>query len=339
MTNAIKNPNARLYGTFLRDHPDERELLLAKARLVHGLREELHRQEYVEVATPILCQDREGAPLQQFTTTHPLTGRPFHLRHSAEDHLRRLAVTLDRVFDLGKALRAESESPWHTVEFMLLEIAARDVDLAQGVTLVTDLIRAAVRAAYGTLATPGVDWTDITVRPVDEAAAEALGAETILTEEQLTEQARGWLAAHGHAPATTGTDWEVLEEFMKHAVEAACSTPTVLTGFPYALRHNSRVEAATGRAQRLSVVVGGVECGDGGVKLRSSREYRPMVDTNIKLREQLFGIPADAGPLDFYADIDADPAADVFTAGLGVDRLAALCAGRNVHEVLTFPYH
>ncbi|MBF9071867.1 amino acid--tRNA ligase-related protein [Streptacidiphilus fuscans] len=332
----VKNPAARLYGTYLLNHPEERDLLLRKADLIAGLRDGLDREHYVEVATPVLCYDRESAPIPQFSTTNPLTGESFHLRHSAEEHLRRLAVTLDRVYDLGKAIRAEREDDWRTVEFLMLQTSARNVDLLAGVSLVIGLIQHTVHTAYGELTTPGVDWTQISVRPVDEAIAEALQADGPLTGDELAAQARRWLTVNGHRIGDS--DWEVMEDFMKHAVESRATTPTVLTGFPYALRHNSRVDPETRRAQRFSLIVGGIECCDGGVKLRTADDYRPMADTNIKLREELFGIPADAGPVDFYADIDAAPA-DVFTFGLGVDRLLALCAGRTVHDVLTFPFH
>ncbi|WP_189820025.1 hypothetical protein [Streptomyces olivaceoviridis] len=128
-----------------------------------------------------------------------------------------------------------------------------------------------------------------------------------------------------------------MEEFVKHAVEAAVTTPVALYGFPSELRHNSRVDAH-GRAQRFSLIAAGVELCDGGVKLRTADDYRPMVKTNIALRTQMHGVPADEGPVDFFADIDYDPA-DVFTFGLGIERLLALCTGRTVFDTLTFPYH
>ncbi len=135
-----------------------------------------------------------------------------------------------------------------------------------------------------------------------------------------------------------GGPWQVMEDFVKHAVETAVTTPTLLHSFPYELRHNSRVDERTRLAQRFSLIADGVELCDGGLKLRTAAEYRPMVEANMLLREELHGVEADSGPIEFYADIDRDPA-DVVTFGLGVERLLAACTGRDVAGVLTFPHH
>jgi len=327
----------RLYGTLLKDNPAERELLLTKAGLLRAVRGWLHEVGFVEVATPVLCQDRESAPIPQFSTSHPLTGQPFHLKHSSEEHLRRVVISVDRVYDLGKAIRAEREDDQHAVEFTMLQTAARNVTLDQGTGLVADLVRQAVHAAFGTLATVGADFRVIRTRSVDAAIAEALGLPAAPVGADLVAAARTWLLEHRGFTAG-GTDWAVMEDFIKHAVEAPVTTPTILVGFPYELRHNSRIDPATGRAQRFSLIANGVEVCDGGVKLRASEDYRPMVEANIALRTELHGVPADRGPIDFYADIDRDPA-DVFTFGLGIERLVAICAGLTVFDTLTFPYH
>ncbi|MGA5266253.1 amino acid--tRNA ligase-related protein [Streptomyces lydicamycinicus] len=331
-------PEARLYGTYLRNNPLERKLLMRRADMIRAMREHLHVMQFTEVSTPVLCRARESAPIPQFDTTHPLTGEHFHLRHSAQDHLRRLAVAVDRVYDLGKMIRAEREDSVRAVEFTMCQAAARDLSLQQGIDLLINVVQRAVTVTYSTLQSPAVDWSHIGVRTFDDLAAEVLQADEPLPEKELTAQARKWLSSHGHTAGTTDTDWEVLEDFMKHALEANVTAPIVLTDFPYALRHNSRIDEASGRAQRFSLIARGVECSDGGLKLRHAADYKPMVDANIALRTKLHGITGDPGPVDFYEDLGSEPA-DVFTFGLGVDRLLALCEGRDVHEVVAFPFH
>jgi lysyl-tRNA synthetase class II len=326
----------RLYGTLLKQHPAERDLLLTKADLMRAMRAWLHEAEYTEVAAPILCAARESAPIPQFSTSHPLSGDAFHLKHSAEEHLRRLVMSVDRVYDLGKAIRAEQADENHAIEFTMLQTAARDVPLEDGICLVTELVQHTVRAAFASLQSPGgIDLSDIPRRAVEDAIAEALGVRRAPEGAELVAAARAWLK--DHRLPVGGSPWAVMEEFVKHAVEAAVTAPVVLYGFPYELRHNSRVDDS-GRAQRFSLIAAGVEVCDGGVKLRTADDYRPMVETNIALRTELHGVPADEGPVDFFADIDFEPA-DVFTFGLGVERLLALCTGRTVFDTLTFPYH
>ncbi|MFG2986234.1 amino acid--tRNA ligase-related protein [Streptomyces sp. NPDC048258] len=326
----------RHYGTFLKDNPDERDVVLLKADLLRALRTWLHETGYNEITAPMLCQHRESAPIPQFSTKHPLTGEGFHLKHSAEEHLRRVVTSINRVFDLAPAIRAERADGSHAIEFTMLQTAARDITLAQGLELVAALVQDAVRSTFGNLKTTGADFTTISVRPVDDAIAEALGRSFAPEGAELVAAARSWLDARD-LPASS-SPWEVMEEFVKQAVEGAVTTPTLLHSFPYELRHNSRVDERTGRAQRFSLIVGGIEICDGGVKLRTSADYRPMVEANMLLREELHGIPVDDGPGEFYADVDRDPA-DVLTFGLGVERLLAACMGRSVTEVLTFPHH
>ncbi|MFD7997043.1 amino acid--tRNA ligase-related protein [Streptomyces mexicanus] len=332
----IPKQERRLYGTLLKRHPDERNVLLAKAALLRAVRAWLHETGYTEAATPVLCVARESAPIPQFSTRHPLTGETFHLKHSAEEYLRRLVISVDRVYDLGKAIRAERADDSHAIEFTMLQTAARDIALADGIKLVTELVQHAVQAAFATLQPPGgIDFSTIAMRTVDDAIAEALNLPQAPVGPELVTAARNWLTSRGLAAGDS--DWAVMEEFLKHAVEAAVTNPVVLYGFPYELRHNSRVDSC-GRAQRFSLIAAGTEICDGGVKLRTADDYRPMVQNNIALRTQLHGIPADDGPVDFFADIDYDPA-DVFTFGLGIERLLGLCSGRSVFETLTFPYH
>ncbi|MER6031861.1 amino acid--tRNA ligase-related protein [Streptomyces sp. NPDC001851] len=332
----IPKQERRLYGTLLKQHPDERNLLLTKADLLRAVRAWLHETGYREAVTPVLCAARESAPIPQFSTRHPFTGETFHLKHSAEEHLRRLVISVDRVYDLGKAIRVEQADDSHAIEFTMLQTAARDITLPDGIKLITELVQHAVQAAFATLQPPaGIDFSTIATRTVDDAIAEALNLPQAPAGPELVTAARNWLTSHG---LTAGeSDWAAMEDFLKHAVEAAVTAPVVLYGFPYELRHNSRVDAS-GRAQRFSLIAAGIEICDGGVKLRAADDYRPMVENNIALRTQLHGVPADKGPVDFFADIDCDPA-DVFTFGLGIERLLALCTGRTVFETLTFPYH
>ncbi|MET9956031.1 amino acid--tRNA ligase-related protein [Streptomyces sp. NPDC006339] len=332
----LAQPEARLYGTFLRDNPEEKKLLQRRARMVRALREHLHGLSFTEVSTPLLCRARESAPIPQFDTTNPLTGEHYHLRHSAQDHLRRLAIAFDRVYDLGKMVRAEREDDRRAIEFTMCQAAARDLSLSQGISLLTGLIQHAVLSAYGRLQTPGIDWSHIRIQSFHDAAGEALHTDGPPADQDLADGARKWLTSNNHRAGAT--DWEVLEDFMKHAIEPGLTTPTVLTAFPHPLRHNSRIDEATGRAERFSLIAGGIECADGGLKLRRSADYRPMVEANIALRTELHGITGDRGPVDFFDDLDAAGPADVFTFGLGVDRLLALCAERSIHTVVPFPF-
>ena len=85
---------------------------------------------------PFLQRTREGAPVDQWSTINPVTGELWFLRHCMEDHLRRLTPTFPRVFEIGKAVRAEKRSAFHATEFLVLELVFRHVSYADGLDLI-----------------------------------------------------------------------------------------------------------------------------------------------------------------------------------------------------------
>lgn len=86
------------YGSFLSAHPDAVNQLRAKAALMRAMRTFLDDRGGCEVPVPVLQQYREGAPIHQYATTHPVTGRQFYLRHGMHDYLRRLAAAVGPVY-------------------------------------------------------------------------------------------------------------------------------------------------------------------------------------------------------------------------------------------------
>ncbi|MFF7944530.1 amino acid--tRNA ligase-related protein [Nocardia gamkensis] len=332
----LTSADRQQYGRFLHHHKQERDLAARRLLFIQAVRDYLRSTGYQETPVPVLTREPESAPITQFQTRDPIGGEGYFLRHSAEEFLRRLMVVFDRVFDLGPVMRAETPDPMHATEFVMLQTAARDLNLEQGIGIAIGLVQSAMQSAFGTQAGEHVDLSHVTIQPFDRAVAERLGLEHELPDVELLPTARKWLVAHGLS--ADGTDWKVAEAFMKHAIELRLVAPTVLTDFPAVLKHNSQVHAETGKAQRFSLIINGIECADGGLKLRTAADYRPMVDTNARLRSELFGTPVADDPADFYADIDTAPC-DVITFGLGIDRVLAVFTGRTIHDLQLFPFH
>ncbi|WP_329410721.1 hypothetical protein OG563_00215 [Nocardia vinacea] len=332
----LTSSDRQQYGRFLHHHKQERELATRRLHFIQAVRDYLRSKGYQETPVPVLTHYPESAPIGQFETRDPISGESYYLRHSAEEFLRRLVVAIERVFDLGPVMRAETPDAMRAVEFVMLQSAARSISVGAGIELVVGLVQSAIQSAFGTQQGEYVDLSKITIKRFDEAVAEQLGLESELPDVELLPTARKWLT--DHQLVADGTDWEVAEAFMKHAIELRQQQPTVLTDFPAILKHNSQVDPESGRAQRFSLIIDGIECADGGLKLRTSDDYRTMVDANARLRAQLFGTPIYDGPTDFYADVDTDPC-DVVTFGLGIDRVLAVFTGRSIHDLQLFPYH
>lgn len=326
------------YGSFLSANPDAVRQLRAKAAMMRAMRAFLDHRGGCEVPVPVLQQYREGAPIHQFTTTHPLTGRRYYLRHGMHDYLRRLAAAVGPVYEIGKAVRVETEDTRRAEEFLLLVYAARDLDYCSGIDLVGDLLQTAVTAYIADLGTPlAVPVTRPDVVRWDDALRACLGFDSRTGGFRVRALAVLDGGRDFSDPRHT-TDWEVLEDLMKFHLEPSLTNPTLLVDFPPALQHVSAIDPATGYAQRISLIVDGIEVCDGGVKFASSRDYRRIHDHNAAYRRDILGIDDNEPPDDFYRDVDTD-GRTVFTFGMGVDRLAAAFTRRCIHEVVAFPCH
>lgn len=315
--------------------PEMANIVRFKARLIRGMREFLYARDAIEVPMPILQRTREGAPIDQWTAVRPETGDRWFLRHSMEDHLRRVSVAHPRVFEIGKAIRADGGSPMHAHEFVLLELVFRGLAYDDGVALIQDLVAGAVADAADADYGRGDLFRGIQVRRWEDIFEEATGLP--VGQDGFIASCKLWLASRGIVPLRPyTTDWEVLEDIMKHVVEPACISPTIITYFPKELQHVCSTSTATGRALRMSAVVNGVEVSDGGLKFERSDEYRRIYQANASYRSEVLGLDGNTLPEEFFADLDA-MGDSAFTAGMGVDRITALTAGCHVERALIFP--
>ncbi|WP_305779090.1 amino acid--tRNA ligase-related protein [Nocardia nova] len=310
-----------------------------KANLTWRIRTYLREQEALEVPMPVLQAAREGAPVDQWTTIDPHTGKRWYLRHCMEDHLRRVSVAHERVFEIGKAIRADRRSPSHASEFLVLELVFRHFTYEKGIDLIRGLYTEAIGPAADDVYGNGAAFRGIVTQRWSDILKQASGIDS--EGDELIEDSKQWLAAHGITPERPYVaGWEVLEDIMKHAIEPACTLPTIITHFPVALRHVCAPEAeSSGQsryAQRAASIVSGVECSDGGIKFQGSTEYRQVYEMNAAYRETQLGLDDNHLPEEFFADLDTMTDA-TFTTGMGIDRIAALVSGNDIHRVLIFP--
>lgn len=314
-------------------HPDIKKIVEFKANLTWRIRNYLREQGGLEVPMPVLQATREGAPVDQWTTTDPYTGKRWYLRHCMEDHLRRVSIAHDRVFEIGKAIRAERRSPSHASEFLVLELVFRHFTYENGIDLIRGLYTEAIGPAADDVYGNGAAFRGIVTQRWSDILKQASGIDS--QGDELVEDSKQWLAAHGITPERPYVaGWEVLEDIMKYAVEPACTLPTIITHFPAELRHVCTTEA--GFALRAASIVNGVECSDGGIKFQGSAKYRQVYEMNASYREAHLGLDGNHLPEEFFADLDTMADA-TFTTGMGIDRIAALVSGNDIHRVLIFP--
>lgn len=311
------------------------QIIRFKARLIWEIRKYLHYRDALEIPMPVLQRTREGAPIDQWSAIHPHTGQRWYLRHCMEDHLRRVSIAHNRVFEIGKAIRADIADPMNAHEFVVLELVFRGLSYEEGVDLIKELLTGPIAAAANAEYGRGEMFQRVIVRKWDEIFHEATGL--IVDTPNFIASCESWLKSRGIiSPQPYTLAWEVLEDIMKYVIEPTCVTPTIITCFPRELMHVCDINPSDGRAMRVSSVLHGVEISDGGLKLPRSTEYRRIYTANAEYRRNVLGLYDNELPEEFFADLD-DMNDHAFTTGLGIDRLTALVAGCDISRVLIFP--
>lgn len=319
----------------------ERALLIRfKADLLWRLRGFLHGADFWETPMPVLHRTREGAPIDQWSTLTPGGTDRWYLRHCMGDHLRRVAAVHPRVYEIGKAVRAERPDATHAHEFLVLELVARAMPFPGGIALLRDIFTGPVAETAEQVYRRGDLFTDIRLATWREVLHEATG---IAPEDpDYVRAVHDWMKDHSLTPtrlyASAQDAWPILEDATSAIIEPACTGGLVIvTDFPAPLQHVCELSAERGgTAMRLSAILNGIELSDGGVKFTDSTGYRRIYDANARYRAEVLGLDGNDHPEGFYTDLDAlaDPA---FTSGVGIDRICAATAGVPINQALIFP--
>jgi lysyl-tRNA synthetase class 2 len=314
---------------------ETRELFLARARIVAGVRRYLDDHGFVEVETPVLQPLYGGAMARPFTTHHNALDRELYLRIATELYLKRLIVGgLERVYELGKDFRNEGVSYKHNPEFTMVEWYEAYADYEDQMRRVEELLpRVAEAAGYA----GEIDFTPPYRRvALHDAIREATGVDirAAAAAEALEEAIR----AAGVDIPTAGLTWpQLVDDLFSKAVEPTLIQPTFVVDYPKELSpfaKDHRSEA--GLVERFEAFAGGMEFANAFTELNDPDEQRERFEAQVRF--------AAAG------DEEAQPYDEVFVQalehgmpptggiGLGIDRLVMLLTGReSIREVVLFP--
>lgn len=97
--------------------------LKLKSELLYGLRDFLHRKEYVEVDLPIIVKGENTSKARSFKTQHLTVSGDLYLRKSLDCFLRELTIfDIDKVFCIGKIFRNEHITTLRQPESQILSV-------------------------------------------------------------------------------------------------------------------------------------------------------------------------------------------------------------------------
>ena len=100
-----------------------RDMVRTRAAITRSIRETLHRDDYVEIETPVLQLVHGGANARPFHTHLNAFDTPMTLRIALELFLKRAVVGgVERVYEMGRIFRNEGIDSTHSAEFTMLEV-------------------------------------------------------------------------------------------------------------------------------------------------------------------------------------------------------------------------
>jgi lysyl-tRNA synthetase, class II len=343
----LTDPEARVRTRYidLAVNTEARELITARSRVLHAIRETLVGKGFLEVETPILQQIHGGANARPFFTHINAYDLNLYLRIAPELYLKRLCVGgVERVFELGRAFRNEGVDFSHNPEFTLLEAYQAHADYLVWVDGCRELIQNAAEAANGTQVVMrpredgGLEPVDISgqwqVKTVHGAVSEALGEHVDADTDTDTLRL---LCDKAGVPYLTHWDaGAVVLKLYERLVEERTEQPTFYKDFPTSVSPLTRPHRSQpGLAERWDLVAWGVELGT------AYSELTDPVEQRRRLQEQsLLAAGGDPEAMELDEDfLQAMEYAMPPTGGLGmgVDRVVMMITGRSIRETLPFP--
>jgi lysyl-tRNA synthetase class 2 len=314
---------------------ESRQLFIARAAIIAGIRRHLDEQGFVEVETPVLQPLYGGANARPFTTRHNALDRDFFLRIATELYLKRCIVGgLERVYELGKDFRNEGISHKHNPEFTMVELYEAYADY-RDVAARTEQLVAAAAAAMGydgplSLQPP---WRRETLA---DAIRERTGGIDIL-EARDRDALAAAMEARGLRAPPRDTWAQLVDELVTKHVEPTLIEPTFLFDYPVELSPFAKGHRDDPRlAERWEAYCQGMEIANAFTELNDPDEQRRRFEQQRA--------HAEAG------DEEAQPYDEAFVqaleqgmpptggVGVGIDRLVMVLTGRrSIREVVLFP--
>jgi lysyl-tRNA synthetase, class II len=322
-------------------NPEARRLAELRASVTRAIREELHREGFIEAETPVLQTLHGGANARPFVTHINAYDMQLYLRIALELYLKRLMVGgLEKVYEIGRIFRNEGVDATHNAEFTMLEAYAAYGDYTSIGVLTRNLIIRAAQAGLGSTIVRrpdgsehdiGGEWPSVGVH---DAVSAALGEK--VTPDTGADQLRRLAGQAGIAIDPSWNAGQMLLELYEHLVEARTVLPTFYRDFPVEVAPLTRAHREDPRlAERWDLVAFGTEIGTGYSELVDPVEQRARLTEQSLLAA---GGDAEAMQLDedFLRALEygMPPTGGM---GIGIDRVLIMLTGASIRETILFP--
>jgi len=318
--------------------PETREIFVKKSIFWQIFREELKKEGFLEVETPVLEPIPGGAEARPFITHLNALDEDFYLRISLELPLKKLLVGgFEKVFEIGRIFRNEGIDREHLQDYTQLEFYWAYHDYNDLMQFVERLYKKVIKKTTGSLVTiyqdkkinwgkkwPRVEYVQLFKKftGIDPVRA---------SRDELYKKAKE-LNLNPEEFAGKG---RLIDLIFKKTARPILIQPCFLINPPVEIEPLAkRLETNPNLVERFQVMACGTELGKGFSELNDPIDQRKRFEEQLKLRE--------AG------DEEAQMFDEEFiialeygmppTAGFGVsERLFAVLMNKPVRECVIFP--
>ena len=328
-------------------HRDRRPFLLARNRIVKGIRSWFEGRDFLEVDCAALqVSPGNETHLHAFGTNliQPDASVERRYLHTSPEFAckKLLAAGETRIFNLGHVFRNRERTLTHSPEFTLLEWYRAN----EAYEVIIEDCVGLVKLAAEVVGTRQFNWRGRTADPfaaaewlsVAEAFRKYAGVDLLATVEGNRPN-REALAKQCPVQFTDNDSWsDIFSRILVEKVEANLGNGavTVLHEYPAVEAALARVCAHDARiSERFELYACGVELANGFGELTDAIEQRRRFEAEMQLKEKLYGerYPIDE---DLLAALELMPPAS--GVALGLDRLIMLATGATrIDQVLWTP--
>jgi lysyl-tRNA synthetase class 2 len=318
--------------------PETREIFVKKSIFWQTFREELKKEGFLEVETPVLEPIPGGAEARPFITHLNALDEDFYLRISLELSLKKLLVGgFEKVFEIGRIFRNEGIDREHLQDYTQLEFYWAYHDYNDLMQFVERLYKKVIKKTTGSLVTiyqdkkinwgkkwPRVEYVQLFKKFTGIDPVKASRDELYKKAKELNLN-----------PEEFAGKGRLIDLIFKKTARPTLIQPCFLINPPVEIEPLAkRLETNPNLVERFQVMACGTELGKGFSELNDPIDQRKRFEEQLKLRE--------AG------DEEAQMFDEEFvialeygmppTAGFGIsERLFAVLMNKPVRECVIFP--
>ncbi|MDD5190420.1 MAG: lysine--tRNA ligase [Dehalococcoidales bacterium] len=319
---------------------DVRKTFETRSKVVSAIRRFMDGRGFLEVETPILEPEANGAAAEPFVTHHNKLDKDMYLRIETELHLKRLIVGgFEKVYEIGRLFRNEGVSFKHNPEFTTMESYEAYADYNSVMEMVEQLVSSVALEVLGTTAVPRGDtiielkapWQRLSFR---DAITQYSGIDFV--QYPTVELLRSKMREKGMEVDPKNNWAQLVDELLSKFVEPKLIQPTFLIDYPVSLSPLAKKKQGQERVvERFEAFAGGFELANAFTELNDPLDQRERFTQQAKDKQALGG----------NGEIDEDfllamehgmpPTGGL---GMGIDRLMMLLTNNSsIREVILFP--